>query len=335
MRYTRARSLVVGVLVLVAAGCGSHGGNHGTVRPPASAVSDGGGQDSPLPGDGTPGASSDAHGGSPTSGRDVDGSHTSGTGDGGNGGSSSPGSTGPTHPGNTHPSHPGKGTSPGTGGKSGPCGLSSPPTGTTGGRRTQTVVFPSPGTAHTYPHTSTTLRACATSGLPVRYALGGDPGGCKLDAANGGTAVAITGTTGNCTVLAYQDGDATWAPAGPVRGEFSVGYQVVSISWADPKQPMHYPSGLVGIRVRVTSPDPFKGGMLTMTAKGDCQLENNSYIGVNDPVVTVKVQPTKPSGASGVCTLNGGMGSDHTAKSVFLPERSYTVTASRSALPSP
>ncbi|WHM40471.1 hypothetical protein [Streptomyces sp. BPTC-684] len=320
------------------------------MRPPASAVSDGGGQDSPLPGDGTPGASSGAHtsqgthGGSPTAGPGENGSHTSGSG-GDGGGSSGSGSTGSTDPGNTGPSDPGKGSSPGSpgtggkggtgGGKSGPCGLSSPPTGTTGGRRTQTVVFPSPGTAHTFPHTSAALHACATSGLPVRYALGGDAGGCKLETANGRTTVAIRGNTGSCTVLAYQDGDATWAPAGPVRGDFAVGYQVVSISWADPKQPMHYPSGPVGVRVRVTSPDPFTGGMLTMTATGDCQLENNSYIGVNDPVVTVKVQPTKPSGASGVCTLNGAMGSDHTAKSVFLPERSYTVTVSRSAVPSP
>ncbi|GGP46412.1 hypothetical protein GCM10010278_24070 [Streptomyces melanogenes] len=332
--------------MLVAAGCGSHGGNHQTVRPPATAISDGGGQESPLPGDGTPDTSSDTHSGSATSGPGEGGSNTSGSGSGDDGGSSGPGSTGSTgsttgstDPGHTRPSDPGKSTSPSTGdkggGKSGPCGLSSPPTGTTGGRRTQTVVFPSPGTAHTYPHTSTTLHACATSGLPVRYALGGDPGGCKVESANGGTTVAISGTTGTCTVLAYQDGDATWAPAEPVRGDFAVGYQVVSISWADPKRPMHHPSGPVGIRVRVTSPDPFKGGMLTMTAKGDCRLENDSYIGVNDPVVTVKVQPTKPSGTSGECTLSGLMGSDHTKQSVTLPPRSYTVTASRSAQPSP
>ncbi|MFI1172373.1 hypothetical protein [Streptomyces melanogenes] len=196
------------------------------------------------------------------------------------------------------------------------------------------MVFPKPGTDHTFPRTKAALHACATSGLPVRYVLGEDSEYCKLESANGGTTVAIRGNTGSCTILANQDGDATWAPAEPVRAEFAVGWQVVSISWADPKQPMHYPSGPVGIRIRVTSAEPFTGGMLNMTSSGDCELVE-TYIGVNDPVVTVKVQPKKPSGASGLCTLNGSMVSDHTAKRVYLPEQTYTVTASRSAQPSP
>ncbi|MFF1481149.1 hypothetical protein ACFVYD_26965 [Streptomyces sp. NPDC058301] len=198
------------------------------------------------------------------------------------------------------------------------------------------MVFPRPGTDHTFPHTSVALHACATSGLPVRYALDGEPGDCKLESANGATTVRINGTTGKCTVLASQDGDATWAPAEPVRGDFAVGYQPVSISWADPKQPMHYPSGPVNVRVRVTSPDPFTGGFLTITTAGACELtDKGQSIGVNAPVVTVKVQPTKPSGTSALCTLNGTMGSDHTAQSVSLPERTYTVTTSRTAVPSP
>ncbi|GAA0588931.1 hypothetical protein [Streptomyces crystallinus] len=332
MRYRRVNAaLAAAVLVLAAAACGSPGGHEDTVRPPATAVTDGGGQESPSPGD--PDAS-----GTP------DGSTTTDPGRSGSGGTSSsgPGSTRSPDPEDTGSTGPGKGSStrsshsPGSGGKSGPCGLPSPPTGTTGGRRTQTVVFPGPGTAHTYPHTSVALHACATSGLPVRYALADEFGDCRLTTANGTTSVTIgNSTTGKCTVLASQDGDATWAPAGPVRGDFAVGYQVVSLSWADARQPMRYPSAPVAVRIHVSSPDPFKGGLMNVTAEGACALvDTPQTIGVNDPIVTVKVRPSKPSGAFGVCRMNGSMASDHTATRVYLPERAYTVTASGSAVPS-
>lgn len=324
MRRSRLRHLAAVGLFVLAVGCGtSHGG---------------GAHDGPSQGGESSGVEVSQSGSSSATGSGNSGSSGSASSDAGGAGSSSDsGGTGSSASASSssasegsHTPGGGNGSSSGNGGggASRRCGIT-PPTGTTDGRRTQSVVFPPPGTDHTYPHTSTTLRGCATSGLPVRYELD-ENSGCQLTSANGVYTVSIGfSTTGDCTILAFQDGDATWSPAGPVRGEFTVGYQPISVLWADPLRPMHYPSDPVPVRIRIESPDPFTGGMLSMTAEGSCELvDTGPFIDVNTAVVTVPVQPTKPAGPTGDCKLNGSVGSDHIAKSVTLPERDYTVIAS-------
>ncbi|MFF3455167.1 hypothetical protein ACFYXH_12690 [Streptomyces sp. NPDC002730] len=187
-------------------------------------------------------------------------------------------------------------------------------------------MFPSPGTDHTYPNRTTVLRGCATSGLPVSYAFASseDRGSCVLGTRDGKPTVTLKdANTGRCRVTATQQGDATWAAAGPVIGDFAVGRQPVSISWADARRPLRYP-GTTSVRIKIDSPDPF-AGMLRMTAAGDCGVgteatqEKVFYVNGESvfrvPVITKK---------AGSCKLDGVLISDH-SDSTFLDSRTYQV----------
>ncbi|MFJ8584659.1 hypothetical protein ACIRD2_08350 [Streptomyces sp. NPDC093595] len=241
------------------------------------------------------------------------------------------------------PERPG-GTNGGGGGGGGTaerCGVI-PPAGTQDGRRKQRLVFPSPGTHHTFPHTSAPLRGCATSGLPVLYAVDGDvePANCRLVPHGRPTRVEIDGNSGGCTIVASQPGDGTWAPAAPVRQRFKVGHQPVTLSWADEPFEMRYP-GPVTVRVRVDSPDPVDA-YISMQALGACgfaddEAANPLVHGRSLVTVTVVLRDPGPSGR-GECTLGGHVVSDHTL-SKNLPQRTYPVAGragtSRGPAPGP
>ena len=211
------------------------------------------------------------------------------------------------------------------------CGIT-PPTGTTDGRRAQTVVFPELGTHHTFPHTSAALRGCATSGLPVVYTIDdAAQSGCGLEPAENPTLVRLSRgqTAGRCTVVASQPGDGTWAQAQPVRQRFAVDLQPVALSWADPQADLRYP-GTLSIRVRLKSPDPLDAS-LYIQAVGSCDFDGNfeTYVSIDRRTLvaaTVTARDPGPSGKGG-CELSPRVVSDHTyGKS--LTSRTYTVTAS-------
>ncbi|MFF0066972.1 hypothetical protein ACFYRC_36790 [Streptomyces sp. NPDC005279] len=188
-------------------------------------------------------------------------------------------------------------------------------------------MFPSPGTDHTYPNRATVLRGCATSGLPVTYTFASDEdrGSCVLGTRDGKPTVTLKdANVGDCRITATQQGDATWAAAGPVVGNFAVGVQPVTISWADPSRSLRY-SGNAWVRIKIVSPDPFRGGMLRMTATGDCgvgpQAEQEKIFYVNgESVLSIPVVTKK----AGSCTLGGALTSDH-SNSTFLDSRTYRV----------
>ncbi|MEU9488798.1 hypothetical protein AB0D83_35040 [Streptomyces decoyicus] len=192
----------------------------------------------------------------------------------------------------------------------------------------QTLVFPSLGTDHTYPHTSASPRGCATSGLPVGYVIdrSEQPSNCELVPAANPTRIELSGNTGGCTIIASQPGDSTWAAAGSVRQRFRVGWQPISLSWADPPHDMRYP-GSASVRIRVQSPDPFDG-YISMKASGACAFANddaaNPAVGGRTVITATVVLRDPGPDEKGECTLTGDPVSDHTQSRKLTP-RTYRV----------
>ncbi|MEO1065503.1 MAG: hypothetical protein AAFZ07_29150, partial [Actinomycetota bacterium] len=79
-------------------------------------------------------------------------------------------------------------------------------------REAQTLSFPSPGNQPN--GTTTTLRATATSGLPVRYTTSG---ACR---ASGTTLTPTRG--GSCTITASQPGDGDWLPTSSITRTITI-----------------------------------------------------------------------------------------------------------------
>ncbi|WP_416967645.1 hypothetical protein [Streptomyces sp. 4F14] len=210
------------------------------------------------------------------------------------------------------------------------CGITAP-TGTQDGRRAQTVVLPPLGTHHTFPHITVPLRGCATSGLPVVYTVdrASNWNNCNLEPAENPTHVELSGTSGGCTVIASQPGDSTWAPAEAVGQQFRVGYQPVTLSWADPRADLPYP-GTLAVRVGIKSPDPLEAD-IRMRATGSCDFggSGTTYVrAARQTRVTATLNARDPGpGGKGGCEVSASVVSDHTVSNT-IDKRTYNVIAS-------
>ncbi|MFD6174335.1 hypothetical protein [Streptomyces coeruleorubidus] len=167
----------------------------------------------------------------------------------------------------------------------------------------------------------------------------GQPANCELMPADNPTHVELRGTAGGCTIIASQTGDSRWAPAKPVRQDFRVGYQPVTLSWADPRVDMQYP-GTLSVRIGIESPDPLDAS-IEMEANGSCDFDGSdtTYISVDRrTVITATVTARDPGrDGRGECTLSASVVSDHTRANPITP-RTYRVLGpamSGSSAPSP
>ncbi|MET8585538.1 hypothetical protein ABZX39_32365 [Streptomyces collinus] len=197
------------------------------------------------------------------------------------------------------------------------------------------IVFPDLGKDHQYPHSSVSLRGCATSGLPVSYEQDSSrsPSDCVIAQQSGTWTASVGGTHGGCWVIATQGGDAEWAPAAPIEREFYVGYQQVTATWDTPRGTLQYP-GSHPVTVALSSDDPFYG-MLSMHAEDEsaCVFDNGRKDKIfdvqGDSKITLQVTTTQPTGAGSTCELSGSVQSDHTPTdgSNKLAAQSFPVVA--------
>jgi hypothetical protein len=124
--------------------------------------------------------------------------------------------------------------------------------GLVGTRRAQAVWFAAPGVQHVYPDARLVLHGCASSGLPVSFALTGDNQNCVLSGN-----VLTAEAPASCFVQASQAGNASYAPAIAAQQPYRLDFQPVAVAW-------HLPiatGGTVGqplpITLSLTSNAPF------------------------------------------------------------------------------
>jgi hypothetical protein len=134
--------------------------------------------------------------------------------------------------------------------------------GLVGTRRAQAVWFAAPGAQHVYPDARVVLHGCASSGLPVSFALVGDNQNCVLSGN-----VLTAQPAASCFVQASQAGNASYAPATAARQPYRLASQPVAVTWHVP-----IPSGgTVGrplqIILSLTSNAPFLLSSLAVTAE--------------------------------------------------------------------
>ncbi|MCE4558159.1 hypothetical protein [Pelomonas cellulosilytica] len=202
--------------------------------------------------------------------------------------------------------------------------------------------------------TSGTVRAVATSGLPVSY--GSQSSTCSVGAATG----VVTGlAAGSCVVTATQPGNGVWGPATPVTQSLSIA--------PDPNQTISFGTAPLltlggsatvaatassGLPVSLASLSPTVcgvaagSGLVTATTLGDCliaanQAGNGSYNPAPQATLTLPVQLPPGMSAPGVpsgVTASLGTGINQvlvTATSVNSGGSAithYTVTSSPAGL---
>ncbi|MGV9360125.1 hypothetical protein [Amycolatopsis sp. NPDC003731] len=200
-----------------------------------------------------------------------------------------PGSPVPGHPGSTSTGGPASnqsskpGPNPGQTAKpAGPgtpanaCGT--PPTGRApDGRAQQRIVFPPPG-AHQWPDTQVTMRACATSGLPVTYQFqdGGRERSCRVSDPVG-TTFRSQGVPITCQVTATQAGNAAFAPAAPVTAPWAVNKLVITYGVVGSTGTLTYSAAnpKVTIQVRLQAIHDVPRVFMSKQATGACSFTND------------------------------------------------------------
>jgi hypothetical protein len=116
----------------------------------------------------------------------------------------------------------------------------------------QAIAF-APLAPREYPDTQLTLSACTSSGLPVAFTLENNAH-CTLDGVTLGVSTGVSGADvpADCTVVASAAGNSTFAPQ--VRRRFHVGRQVIRATWGPPdiSTPLSAP-GKLTVHVAVRS----------------------------------------------------------------------------------
>ncbi|MFC3452322.1 hypothetical protein [Amycolatopsis speibonae] len=235
-----------------------------------------------------------------------------------------------TRPGQGPGSGPGPaGKSPAPGSPANPCGK--PPAGPAeDGRAQQRIVFPALGT-HQWPDVEVTMRACATSGLPVAYQLqnGGRGGSCWASALTGVTTRAQSVPL-TCEVTATQAGNAAFAPAQPVVLTWMVNKLAVKIGWLGSADTLVYSPGNPGatLQVRVTAMHDLPRLMIYTRANGACSIAQapTSIGGSGGAAITfdVRVALVDPGTQAGSCDLRVSVDSNQIAIGSY-DDRHYVV----------
>ncbi|MFI9454711.1 hypothetical protein [Amycolatopsis sp. NPDC052450] len=305
---SKAGSFAAGLLLVAAlTSCGRDQADKGPDSPPVPEISTG------LPSAGPSSGASTAPGGST---------------------SSATGKPGGTAAPSQNPPRPGTGQGPAKtssvpGAPANPCGT--PPAGRTqDGRAHQRIVFPALGT-HQWPDAEVTMRACATSGLPVAYQLqnGGRGDGCWTSALTNGT-VRASVVPLTCEVTATQAGNAAFAPAQPVVVTWTVNKLAVKIGWLGSADTLVYsPSNpVVTLQARVTAMHPLPRLVIYADANGACTLVQvpRNIGGTGGAAITfdVRVALTDPGGQGGSCDLRVTVDSNHIANGSH-DDRHYVV----------
>jgi large repetitive protein len=138
----------------------------------------------------------------------------------------------------------------------------------------QTITFAQPSNVTV--GATPSMSASASSGLSVRFESN-TPSVCTVSGA-----VVTTLAGGTCSITAYQDGNATWAPASPVTRTFTVNKLNQSITFPQPSDGSPGQSQTLnatassGLPVTYTSTTPeictVSGSTLTFVGGGDCSI---------------------------------------------------------------
>lgn len=192
----------------------------------------------------------------------------------------------------------------------------------TGGRWQQSIYFPAPG-SHSYPDSHVVLRACASSGLPISYALASNTN-CLLTGAD----LDVVSAPADCTVVATQAGNASWAPAGAVSRGFHVSNQYVDGSWggAAPSVPISRQAGSFVVQVILSSTSSFQVGDVAVASDNEavCQSADAGTVTANGSA-TLSLTITL-GGPTGSCTLTMQVtGSALSVVNRVQPPRTYRV----------
>ena len=162
-------------------------------------------------------------------------------------------------------------------------------------------MFPDFG-AHWWPQNSVTLKACASSDLPITYTFV-DKFACALS----GNVLSIA-QPGSCTIRATQPGNGSYAPAAPVTREFEVEPQEVRTSWVNPPGSVTVGQKVV-LKLRVTSPTgPVTHGYIDVRASGDGDLCSGKM--ENHPSSDGIARLDLKTVSSGTCTVTGSVHAD-------------------------
>lgn len=250
-------------------------------------------------------------------------------------GSPAPGKPGTAPTGGPGSSRPGSGpgqagTSAGPGAPANACGT--PPDGRApDGRAQQRIVFPALG-SHQWPDTQVTMRACATSGLPVTYQFqnGGRGGPCWVsDPA--ATTVSSQGVPMSCQVTATQAGNAAFSPAAPVVVSWVVNKLVVTYGVIGSASTLTYSAANpnVTIQVRLMAIHDIPRLSMSTQATGACSTSagSTSIGGAGGRDITVNVEMALTA-QGGYCDIRISVQSNQLANTEPAPgvNRRYTVT---------
>jgi hypothetical protein len=196
-------------------------------------------------------------------------------------------------------------------------------TGQVGGRWRQAIAFAAPG-SHQYPDSIQSLHACASSGLPVTFALAAGAVNCSLT----GSQVEATSAPASCVVVASQAGNRRFAPAASVSGAYRVGLQTVSGSWGGPPAgtPLTVAGGLT-VTVVITSGGSYQIGDVSLDSS-DESVCSSVDVGPVSGSGTTTTNVVVPLNAPGTCTLSMSIvgAALNTVNQAPAP-RSYTVTS--------
>ncbi|OXM44849.1 hypothetical protein CFP75_33045 [Amycolatopsis alba DSM 44262] len=176
-----------------------------------------------------------------------------------------------------------------------------------------------------------TLRACATSGLPVTYQLqNGGRGGSCWAADFAGTTTRAQSVPLSCEVTATQAGNAAFAPAQPVVLTWMVNKLAVKIGWLGSADTLFYsaPGHVATLQVRVTAMHAIPPLMIYTQANGACGEPEapRSVGGTNSAAITftVRVPLTDPGAQPGSCDLRVSVDSNQIANGSY-DNRHYVV----------
>jgi hypothetical protein len=174
--------------------------------------------------------------------------------------------------------------------------------------RPQTITF-EPAPTPAVNQDAATVRATASSGLPVQFASL-TPLVCSVDAASGRVVATVTGT---CTVRANQSGDATYAAAPQVTQAVAFTFRGLIRFGPPPVMSVHDLATMTategsGLSVAFATPtaavcsvDPVTG-LVSGLAPGDCTVvaaAGDAQASITFPV-SVPSGPTAPGAPSGV-----------------------------------
>lgn len=211
------------------------------------------------------------------------------------------------------------------------CGV--PPAGKAlDGRSLQRIYFPDPG-SHQWPDSEMTLRACATSGLPVTYQLenGGRGGDCYVSDPTA-TTVRAQGIPLSCEITAKQAGNAEFAPAEPATATWTVGKLAVTLGWVGTDDSLVYlpSSPTAAVQLRVTAMHSIPPLQVSTHADGACRVRYAPMsVGRNeekDITFDLELVLTDPAGQPASCDLRVSVHSNHVVDGSQV-NRHYNVTS--------